>query len=250
MSESLHQRLLAFNYYPSQSLHPSWWPQLQGWATKQGKSVNHDEMPEELTPEQLTALNARQAYLVSSWLLKQFNLDGQFDFDFHSPDKQLLLQSPAQLQMLRNYLTALLYHPFIASLLAAKKVKAIKQVLGDESYQFAVKQAPLLLNQIPEFLQKHMLESDVLDFTDPEKLGEQLNQAGTALLASAVGQYAPALQWRLYWKLPFADSLVKTKKLAPGNDTDTDTDTDTEQHKLCWQLIKKVSKQFTRPNTV
>ncbi|WP_281560996.1 SctK family type III secretion system sorting platform protein [Thalassomonas sp. RHCl1] len=247
MSEPLDHKLLAFNFYPSQSLHPSWWPLLQGLAENraesQGEPATQEKMPEPLAPEQLDSLNARQPYLVSSWLLKQHNLDGQFDFDFDSPEKQLFLQSPPELQRLRNYLTALLYHPFIASLLAAKKVKVIKQVLGDESYQFAVKQAPLLLNQIPEFLQKHMTATDTLNFSEPEKLDQQLNQAGAALLASAVGQYAPALQWRLYWKLPFASILVETKKRAPGNHTDT------EQQKLCWQLIKKVSKQFTRPNT-
>ncbi|WDE02223.1 SctK family type III secretion system sorting platform protein [Thalassomonas actiniarum] len=244
MSEPLHHKLQTFNFYPSRSLHPSWWPQLQtlaeNRAESQSKAAAQEGMPESLTPEQLDSLNTGQPYLVSSWLLKQFNLDGQFDFNFDSPEKQLFLQSPPELQRLRNYLTALLYHPFIASLLAAKKVKAIKQVLGDEGYQFAVKQAPLLLNQIPEFLQKHMTTTDTLDFSDPEKLDQQLNQAGAALLATAAGQYGPALQWRLYWKLPFASGLVETKK---GNDSDK------AQHKLCWQLIKKVSKQFTCPNT-
>lgn len=226
MSASLHHALLAFNFYPSQSLHPSWWSQLK--------------LAPGLMPEQLMALNVQQPYLVSSWLLKQENIDGQFDFDFPSPDKQLLLQSPPELQTLLNYLTALLYHPFIASLLAAKKVKVIKHILGDDSYHFAVKKAPLLLKQPPAILNSSMVTAEALDFDNLTILSQQLYQPGIALLASISGNYAPAVRQRLLWKLPFEHSAYYAAFIKLHEQDDIGS----EHHNSGQQLLKKLYKQL------
>ncbi|WDE08701.1 SctK family type III secretion system sorting platform protein [Thalassomonas viridans] len=232
MSDPLHHSLLAFNFYPSQSLHSSWWTHLLTGVSSQTEKVNS-----ELSLQQLQALNTQQPYLVSRWLLKQANIEGQFDFDFHSPDKQLLLMSPIQLQTLLNNLTACLYQPVIASLLAAKKVKAVKHLLGEQSYRFAIEQASQLSGEIPDSLRAHIVTAKALNFDDLAMLNKQLNQAAIAVLIATASHYSPALQWRLRWKLPFCQQLLLP--IAVTNDDNTAMDADSYQK--CRQLIQEVN---------
>jgi YOP proteins translocation protein K (YscK) len=122
---SIASLVREFNLYPGRYLDRSWLP---------------DDWREHLPAE----LSERASDILSRWLLDQYRLTDQFDFDFDAPEKRLALLDHESFQMLARYLGLVSAGDALRTVVDREGVEALRARLGSEDYEFLLHAAPAL----------------------------------------------------------------------------------------------------------
>ena len=181
--------ILTFNFLPLSYIHASWRDAL---AEKYSFPTEHEDFTAYI-------LNDGSSYL-QRWFLESHQLDKDFDFNFESPLKRIALLDYESIASLSYWLAIALTSENIRTLLSANHVAMLKELLGDDGYDFALYQAPFLLGAWPKSLRV------TLTFSSIEALDESLQTIGFSALFSLLQEYPHAFNQRLKFKLPEAIS--------------------------------------------
>jgi hypothetical protein len=121
--------ITEFNYYPNRYIHSSWVDRLENSKVIR-KLLN----------------NARSEDNVAEYLLERFNLKDKLCFDFDTPIRQLALLPKSNIMTLVMYAGAMLNSHHARHAIHRDDVIALNKGFGDELFDFALNQAPLLFD--------------------------------------------------------------------------------------------------------
>ena len=122
-----HDAVWAFNFLPSQHLHPSWYP---------GLSIQ--DIPDVLW------LSSRSHESLSSRILEQLQLRNQFVLDVDRPFWPLVLAPLDEFLSLVWGAALVLLSRFVRRSLSCRHIAAWKACLGEEAHHFIVQYVPLI----------------------------------------------------------------------------------------------------------
>lgn len=182
------QTALIFNTQPAVWLHNSWF----------------DVVPHGAIARRLSAV-PQAAPSVSSYLLRVFGLERNYCEDFSSPWARLaLLDGPALEELFIHFGLALRSDELQREVLG-EPLRLLKQSIGAERLNFAVKRAPLL-GAIPEFAFEPESADPSVRFT----------LIGARFCAIHIAPFGPSLLRRMTLKLPAAWSASLNTPESPS----------------------------------
>ena len=175
-----HDKLLPylyeFNFSPVQYIHPSW---LESFI----KPVLFERLRK----------SCRARKRLSALILRRFNLQQEYCFDFEDQARRLALLDRDSLGRLIYVAGIALNAEGIAKTIERQSLLALKESIGEDAYWFALKKAPFLLGRtslpLPE---RH----------DGESWHDYALRCGAKALESCVSGEPPALTKRVQLKLP------------------------------------------------
>lgn len=184
---TLHQnprlfvRIAQFNQHPARCLHP-------------------DHRPAGLDQKLFARLVAhpRGESHISRWIERAYGLDPRGCWDFSTVSWRLALLPPDDLQRLKRLCAAAEVHASIAALVDGARIRAVKQQIGAEAYEFALRRAPLLAGNVPP--RAGVPTADDL----PSVLAESGRRALAVCLAGAPAELLQRLALRLPAGQPLA----------------------------------------------
>jgi hypothetical protein len=138
-------------------------------------------------------LSPRAEAVLSRWIVRRFELDPQGHWDFAEPRLRLALLPAERLARLIRMLGLTMLCRRIAHEVVGRRVRQLRESLGEVEYEFAVKRAPLLARQLPVEFEG----SELAD--DPAGQATELGYRGLA--CCLVGAPPQVLQ-RVALKLP------------------------------------------------
>ncbi|CAM2065483.1 SctK family type III secretion system sorting platform protein [Sulfidibacter corallicola] len=178
--DTLMPLVYAFNMLPTRYIHASW--------------------VEELLPSNLYGMlrdNPRTEQRLADTILNRLDLKDQFWFDFEQPHRRLALIDADDLINAAYYAGIALNGPSIAAAISRQDVLFVRESIGEESYQFAIKKAPFLVGRWPLRL--------------PDQVGfdfdAHVRNCGMLALAACFADEPPALIQRLQLKFPKGKGL-------------------------------------------
>ncbi len=181
-----------FNYKPDRYIHKSW------LAT-----VPNGKLLEKLRSSK------RDTTQLSQYLLSQLGFNGEFYFDFsNNPLANVALLPLESLEKLIKYIGVTYNHQEINKAISKQDVSLLKKTLGNDIYDFAFQQAPLIA--------KKKLSS--LNYSDDTKLHEKIISSGIVCLHSAFQKQPAALRKRLLIKLPKEWINISSQYIKPNNE--------------------------------
>ena len=165
-----------FNYKPDRYIHKSW------LAT-----VPNGELLEKLRSSK------RDTTQLSQYLLSQLGFNGEFYFDFsNNPLANVALLPLESLEKLVKYIGVTYNYQEISQAISKQEVSLLKKTLGNDVYDFAFQQSPLIAKK----------KLSTLDYSSTTKLHEKIISSGILCLHSAFQKQPSALRKRLLIKLP------------------------------------------------
>jgi hypothetical protein len=207
--------IYEFNILPARFIHDSWISELAEWGVD--KRLFHTLRD-----------GSRAEVRLSRLILMKRGVHQDYFFDFQEPPKRLALLDGNTLQKLLFYTGLTLSARSISREIERTKVAALKKVLGEPAYLFAMKKAPLLIGS-----------QDFTDVTlgEPEALPSILSERGTHCLKSCFGEAPPSLTQRMLLKLPRKFSTYWT----------TEETLSQEISAGAWSILKRVLLQEVNP---
>jgi YOP proteins translocation protein K (YscK) len=116
---------LKFNLFPAVYTHPSW-----------------SEHPGYSPPEHRQAFNPQSSFWIrrrSDALLRTWELDRQFDFDFSDRGKRLALLDAQTVRHIGGLAGALLVRDTLRRIVRGTDVASLQRIIGAEAYHFALR---------------------------------------------------------------------------------------------------------------
>lgn len=86
--------------------------------------------------------NKRDTSQLSHYLLGQLGFNGEFYFNFKDPIAKVALSAPSDLKKLIFYIGITYHHHEIRQVITQKHVMTMKADIGEELYEFGLKQSP------------------------------------------------------------------------------------------------------------
>ena len=195
----LFPELLQFNFLPTGYMDISWW--------------QADWLPTELLAA--TQTSDRANVYLSQFLLNQFELDQDFDFDFSIEKKHLALLGSDQLRRLVYLDGLILQSDHIAHVIRSQDRQVLKDAVGEADYFFTIKRGKLLLDEVA-------IEPEKPDTTtDLSALKQNCYRLGIGSLATAMSDMPKAFIQRLQFKLP--KSIVEEYWQTSGQNSGQDS---------------------------
>lgn len=172
---SLEFSMCEFNFLPTRYIHQSWLATI-----RRGKLLRK------------LSYCRRSEQRVSRYLLSEFELDGQYWFDFSNSCNSIALLDGNKLAQLVLYAGLAVNARRIQGTILGKDVLKLKRDLGEDSYLFALKGASL-----------SNLTSEVASMPTYSKcMAVQSKICGIKCLATVFPDGTPALTKRMLLKLP------------------------------------------------
>ncbi|KEQ18903.1 SctK family type III secretion system sorting platform protein [Endozoicomonas numazuensis] len=209
----LFQSVAEFNLYLVRFIHHSWL-----------KTIKLSPLVRQLRQ----AGNAD--YHLSHFLLKEFGLANDYDYDFAEKYKRVVLANEDAILKLALYLGIILNESIIRNTIRKQERFLLEQVLGEEAFRFAVKKA-----QFFSRIGSDLGPSFLIDWDHLDSFRNYLLQSGFQVLGRAFSKSSPAFLKRLELKLPasFRDYIQNSEK----------SDLDIDQ---CKTLVVKTHKEVNR----
>jgi hypothetical protein len=201
-NSDLFTRVVRFNLHPASTLHTDYFPE----------GVDSNLIRRVLT-------SPRGERQLSQWTIGRYQLAPAGFWQFDYVPQRLALLDAEQLRSLMRFAAAAAHHSRIASLIGGTQLRDVKQTLGDEAYNFALKRAALTVGPKP-------IEAVV----SPETplTAEVISQTGVSWLRTCLGADSPELLKRTSLKLAAASALsTETPPAAIDRDR-------------CWRIVKRI----------
>jgi hypothetical protein len=171
--------IYEFNCFPTRYIHSDWIKELL-------PGVNERLLAE-------LSVNPRSERRLARFILARCDIDEDRFHGFEEPSQRLALLDPDTLRKLLFYAGIAIASKSISHLVEGAKVIAVKQVLGEDGYLFALKKAPFLLGK-PDFPD--------LKIDGAGDLPSLLFENAMQYLKSCFGEAPLALTRRMLLKLP------------------------------------------------
>ncbi|WP_062267270.1 SctK family type III secretion system sorting platform protein [Endozoicomonas arenosclerae] len=209
----LFQSVAEFNLYLVRFIHHSWL-----------KTIKLSPLVKQLRQ----AGNAD--YHLSHFLLKEFDLANDYDYDFDEKHKRIALADEEAILRLCLYLGIILNESVIRNTIKKQERLLLEQLLGEEAFRFAVKKA-----QFFSRIGSDLGPSFLIDWDHLDSFKNYLMQSGLQVLGRAFSESSPAFIKRLELKLPASCSnhIQKADKSALEIDQ-------------CKTLVVKTHKEVNR----
>ncbi|MRI32164.1 hypothetical protein EOPP23_04030 [Endozoicomonas sp. OPT23] len=176
----LFQSVAEFNLYLIRYIHPSWL-----------KTVKLSPLVQQLRQEN----NAD--YHLSHYLLKQFQLNNEFDYEFIENHKRIALADEGELTALALYTGATLNEGIIRNALLSSQRQAFAECLGEPLYRFATQKAQFIAR-----FDQQLGPSLLIDWDHLEQFKHYLLLSGLQVLGTAFSSCPEAFKKRLLLKMP------------------------------------------------
>ena len=129
---------------------------------------------------------------LSHYLLRQFSLHEDFDYEFDQPIKRIALVEQSQLLDVALYIGIILNESVIRNAVLKKERQALEECLGSDAYRFAVKKA--------QFISRSAAQNGpslLIDWNHLERFREYLQTSGLQVLGSAFSSAPAAFRKRM-----------------------------------------------------
>ena len=123
LSIPLLQRIIQFNFFPSEYMDESW------WDTKWSAVSLYTKLKE----------NRQARQKLSEFIIEAYHLESEGYFDFSSATKKVALLDSSNLKRLLILMGLIVESDTIAAVIQRNPQQTIKQSLGEEDYLFALK---------------------------------------------------------------------------------------------------------------
>lgn len=173
--------VLALAFRPVDTLHPTWW--------------REDWLPGALFERVRQDRSARRH--LSRFFLRQAGADAAWDLAAEPPHVALALLDGPRLANLALFAGVTLHSGSIARVLRGGDRLRIREGIGADAYEFALRRGRFLLQQAR--LGENAAGTGLTDF---DQAGETCRRTGVAALTTALRDAAPPLARRVQWKLP------------------------------------------------
>ena len=192
-SLELFQKVAEFNLYLVRYIDPSWL-----------KTVKLSPLVNQIRQ------GGNADFHLSHYLLRQFSLHEDFDYDFDKPIKRIALVEQDLLLDVALYIGIILNEVVIRSAVLKKERQALEQCLGEEAYRFAVKKAQFISRAASQ-----KGPSLLIDWNHLERFREYLQTSGIQVLGMAFSSAPTAFRKRIELKFSteHADVLKETAEL-------------------------------------
>ena len=211
----LFQRVAEFNLYLVRYIDSSWLKtvKMSPLVTQLRQTGNAD-------------------FHLSHYLLTQFSLHDDFDYNFEEPAKRIVLASSEVLINTATYIGIILNEDVIRNTVRRDERVALEQCLGIEAYRFAVKKA-----QFVSRAASRQGPSLLIDWNHLQRFKQYLQTSGLQVMGKAFSQAPESFRKRLELKLPqqCKDAL---------NDHQAITLSETECDHLLVKAYREVDKQW------
>jgi hypothetical protein len=195
----LFKLLVRFNQQPATTLHD-------------------DHLPTGVSPQVFHRLltSPRGERRLSAWVSSRYDLATEGFWRFEYPPQRLALLDSETLQKLVVTAGAAIHHQQVTGLIGGTQIRDVKQGLGEQIYQFAIKRASLLVgpSNSPAATSGNLVAA--------------IGRTGLSCLRTCLGADSPELLRRVSLKLP------KQSAVTPQS---PDSSMDGER---CWKLMKRV----------
>lgn len=173
--------LIRFNFFPIDYADPSW--------------LDSEWMP--LNSDILKRFAKHGQYHASHLMLDHYQLADQFYFDFKDQVASIALLSSEQLTRLTSLVGVACYSKSIARVILGKERKAIRQLIGDKDYHFAIKKGIYLLDELG-------LNKTIPKLPSNDQMLDEFFGTGMRCVASLAEKAPAAIVKRLQFKFPRA----------------------------------------------
>lgn len=176
----LFQKVAEFNLYLVRYVDTSWL-----------KAVKHSPLVGQLRQ----AGNAD--FHLSHYLLTQFSLHDDFDYDFDEPIKRIALADAEIILSTAFYIGIILNESIIRNTIRKDERIALEECLGSDAYRFAVKKAQFVSRAASQ-----QGPSLLIDWNRLQRFKEYLQISGLQVIGKAFANSPEAFKKRLELKLP------------------------------------------------
>jgi hypothetical protein len=145
---------------------------------------------------------------LSAWVVRRFELDPRGHWDFAEPRWRLALLSGGQLERVVRLVGVAAMHRRIAQTVLGPQIRVIRESLGDEDHQFAIKRAAFLTRQLPAELEPASLA------TNP---AAQAAEIGWLAVRGCLTGAPPAIMERVALKLSPQIDVRRAASLPPSS---------------------------------
>ncbi|AMO57844.1 hypothetical protein GZ77_12835 [Endozoicomonas montiporae] len=179
-SLDLFQRVAEFNLYLVRYIDSTWLTtvKLSPLVSQLRKAGNAD-------------------FYLSHYLLTQFSLQEDYDYDFEQPAKRIVLATTDTVLKTATYIGIVLNEDVIRNAVRRKERVALEKCLGADAYRFAVKKAQFISraasSQGPSLL---------IDWNHLQRFRQFLQTNGLQVIGKAFSQSPQSFRKRLELKLP------------------------------------------------
>ena len=132
---------------------------------------------------------------LSHYLLRQFSLHEEFDYEFDQPVKRIALIETEILLDVALYIGIILNEGVIRNAVLKKDRQALERCLGTDAYRFAVKKAQFVSRTASQ-----QEPSLLIDWNHLERFHDYLQKSGMQVLGTAFSLLSPAFRKRVELK--------------------------------------------------
>ncbi len=175
----LFQSVAEFNLYLVRYIHPSWL-----------KTVKLSPLVQQLKKQ------SNADYHLSHYLLKQFQLNNEFDYEFVENHKRIVLADEPLLAQLALYTGAALNESIIRNALLRSQKQALAECLGESLYRFSTQKAQFIAR-----FDQQLGPSLLIDWDHLEQFKLYLLVTGLQVLGMAFNDCPIAFKKRLALKM-------------------------------------------------
>lgn len=169
-------------------------------------------------------------YHLSHYLLGQFKLSNEFDYEFDLPVKKVALADEEAITRLAFYLGIILNEDVIRGVVRKQERQALEALLGSDGYRFAVKKAQFISRAASQTGPSILIDWDHLD-----RFKNYLLSTGFQVLGKAYSTMPDSFKKRLELKLP-----------AEYSETLSNYETMPLSDEQCAALVVKTHKEVNR----
>ena len=145
---------------------------------------------------------------LSHYLLTQFSLHEDYDYDFEEPAKRIVLAKTEVLLETAVYIGIILNEDVIRNAVRRDERAALEQCLGTDAYRFAVKKAQFVSRSASK-----QGPSLLIDWNHLHRFKQYLQTSGVQVIGKAFSPAPLSFKKRLELKLPqsYKDALTNTR---------------------------------------
>ena len=211
----LFQRVAEFNLYLVRYIDPTWLTtvKLSPLVSQLRKAGNAD-------------------FHLSHYLLTQFSLHDNYDYDFEEPAKRIGLATTEVLLETATYIGIVLNENVIRNAVRRDEKVALEQCLGADAYRFAVKKAQFVSRAASK-----QGPSLLIDWNHLQRFKQYLQTSGLQVIGKAFSEASLSFRKRLELKLPQSckEALTNTRTVNLS---------DTECVNLLVKTFREVDKEW------
>ena len=176
----LFQSVAEFNLYLIRYIHPSWL-----------KTVKLSPLVQQLRQQ------CNADYHLSHYLLKQFQLNNEFDYEFMENHKRIALADEAVLSELALYTGATLNESIVRNALMRSQKQALSECLSEPLYRFVTQKAQFIAR-----FDQQLGPSLLIDWDHLDQFKHYLLVTGLQVLGMAYADSPEAFRKRFVLKMP------------------------------------------------